>query len=545
MDIKTLLINKLASEKYDNLWILNLSTKETQLISVSEKYKDSELFRKDSDLFKEISDYDKVIRCLLSKVLGKSKIESYQRLLSIDNIRSGLENNTQFSVNISQESEAGKAENKQVVFSYLDKENDLVYITIEDTSSLINERLVLEKKLEAALTEVNQSNNAKQELLKRMGHELRTPLNMLSGNIEMLTQIRRLKRSHSKLLSDTKSSISYLTAIVSDLIQYAELDEQEFTPNIISFSLTKFLNSTIDSFNSLSKEKNLTLSAGFTTVIYEQIYSDSERLKQVIHHIFNNSLIFSHPNSKIKFEINQKLIKDKDVTLNIIIHDNGLFLDEDSIDRIFTPYELAKDAADNLRVGSGLGMSIAKQIMQKLKGSLTIESHEGNGTTYTISLPVKGDPAASREIDKSFVMDNDIDVSEFSRRKQFAGLRCLIIDDFEANLMICSTIMQSLGFEVETATNGLMGLDKFAYSSNSYYSVIIMDIMMPIMDGIEAIKHIRNLDRPDANVPILAISADAMQENIKNCIDAGANAFLTKPINFKEVLTSLRQYVTI
>ena len=248
--------------------------------------------------------------------------------------------------------------------------------------------------------------------------------------------------------------------------------------------------------------------------------------------LFTNSMKYNKVNGSIYMSMRTIERSEDHMTCEFKIKDNGIGMSEEFIkNELFTPFVQADNSPRSDYNGTGLGMPIVKQLVEKMGGTITVESKLGEGSCFTVILPFKIDTNARPEEKEDFNAD-------------ISGVRILLVEDNELNAEIAEFILTENGAKVETVKNGLEAVQHFEASEPGTYDVILMDVMMPVMDGLTATKTIRSLERQDAKtIPIIAMTANAFREDAEKCMEAGMNAHLSKPIVIEEVIKTILRYV--
>ena len=262
------------------------------------------------------------------------------------------------------------------------------------------------------------------------------------------------------------------------------------------------------------------------------VWSNAVHLKKILMNLFTNSMKYNKVNGFIYMSMRTIERSEDHMTCEFKIKDNGIGMSEEFIkNELFTPFVQADNSPRSDYNGTGLGMPIVKQLVEKMGGTITVESKLGEGSCFTVILPFKIDTNARLEEKEDFNAD-------------LSGVRILLAEDNELNAEIAEFMLMENGAEVETVKNGLEAVQHFEACESGTYDVILMDVMMPVMDGLTATKTIRSLERQDAKtIPIIAMTANAFREDAEKCMEAGMNAHLSKPIVIEEVIKTILRYV--
>jgi len=393
----------------------------------------------------------------------------------------------------------------------------------------------LEKKqqeLQTALAEAQSANKAKTIFLNNMSHDIRTPINGIMGMLTILKKSGNDSERTKDCLDKINKSSQLLLSLVNDVLDMAKLE-----------SGAVILNEETVNLDQLCGEVMATLSfqaetAGLKITVEHDDYSDvfvlcsSLHLKKVLMNLFTNSVKYNKPDGSIYMSMKTVSQTADLLTCEFKIADTGIGMSEDFVkNKLFVPFVQADHSSRSSYVGTGLGMPIVKAIVEKMGGSIMVESKPGEGSCFTVILPFKlthGEKNVSRTVNTA------ADISE---------LHLLLAEDNELNAEIAEFMLTDSGAKVERVPNGLEAVQKFEKSEPGTFDAILMDIMMPVMDGLTAAKTIRMMDREDAKtIPIIAMTANAFKEDEQKCLEAGMNAHLAKPLNMSVVVSTIAHF---
>lgn len=416
-----------------------------------------------------------------------------------------------------------------------------VQIIDEEKRKENNMKMALQQAFEAAQS----ANQAKTKFYSDMSHDIRTPLNAIIGMTTVAEMNIDNKESVADCLNKIGISSNYLLGLVNEVLDMHKIEEgqlelsnQEFDlPNIIKESLF-LLKSQME-----GKHQNFTLS--IEGIQHRGVIGDSRRIQQVISNLLSNSNKYTPEYGEISLTVTEKtLIRNKVSCYEFIFKDNGIGMSKEFLDHLYEPFSRADDMRVNRVLGTGLGMPIVKSIIQMMGGTIRVDSKLNGGTTFTITLNLKLQAG-----NKSVIYDKESYLAKISKdfpsreQKKETSARLLVAEDFDMNWRILEALMPKYGYIVELAENGQICVDKYMEHEPGYYDAILMDLRMPIKNGYEATKDIRNSERSDANLPIIAMSADAFVEDVQACKNAGMDEHVAKPIDFKKLITILNQLI--
>lgn len=390
-----------------------------------------------------------------------------------------------------------------------------------------------ERELTKALNIAEASKDVKDKFLTNMSHEMRTPLNGILGMVQLL-EATSLKGESKNYVDEIKHSAENLLAIVNDILEFNFLKSSGFKPNNRRFNIRKTLKQIFKTIKDRADEKGLNLNLVISDKVPEQLIGDSVRLSQILMNLIGNAIKFTK-DGEVAVYVRQMEVINGRVHLEIKVKDTGIGIPESLISEIFESFNQAAKTTTYKYGGTGMGLSIVRQLVGHMDGRIEVKSREGEGTTIFIILPFELPDSSSNF--KSLDEPQGADV-----KTDFEGYKVLIVDDYTVNRRIVKGMMKKLGVEVDEAEDGSSALDMIAKNN---YSAIFMDVHMPGMDGLEATRKIRNLDdEVKSRVPVIAITASVLDRDIEECKDAGMNGFIAKPFTFNELYERFNHFVS-
>lgn len=400
-----------------------------------------------------------------------------------------------------------------------------------------------ELKLIEQLKKAEEESDSKTKFLSRMSHEIRTPMNGVMGMITLAGKNAAVKENAEvrNYLEKAEKSSEYLLSLINDILDMSRIEagKMELVSNVIDIeTLREQLD---DMFRKTLEEKGVEYIVELIDIDTRYILADELRLKQVIINFLSNAVKFTKEGEvRVTF---REMSHDNDMTnLMIRVHDTGKGMSPDFVNRIFKPFDQENENISRDYGGTGLGMAITDQIIRLMGGEIIVESMPGKGSDFSIYLEVKAaDKDMIAEAEKLSVdsEEEQIDDEEIS----LEGLNILIAEDNAINAEIMCSMLDMEGINAVLAGNGRIAVEKFKESEPGYFDLILMDIQMPEMNGYEATKVIRTLDREDAkSIIIYALSADAFVEDKRRSQQAGMNDHMSKPIDFVELKKKIRQH---
>ena len=389
------------------------------------------------------------------------------------------------------------------------------------------ELLIAAKKAEAA-------NEAKTEFLHRMSHDIRTPINGIYGLINMADHYADDMEKQKEYRTKVKAASNLLLELVNDVLDMSKLESGEVVLEESPFNLSKISEEVLVVIEQIAAEQNIRIVWEKKEIIHRDLIGSPGYVKRVMMNILSNAVKYNRENGHIYLSCMEIPSEQPGMTtMEFICRDTGIGMTEEFQKHIFEPFAQEYTGSRTKFVGTGLGMAIARKLVEKMGGTITFESEKGVGTTFVIRVPFKIDPDADKREEQK-------DVSE----KSIKGFHILLAEDNELNMEIAEFMLQNEGADVIKAWNGQEAVELFRKSELGEFDVILMDIMMPVMNGYEATKMIRSLDREDAKeVPIIAMTANAFTEDRIRAKEAGMDEHVAKPVDVELLIKVIHKLV--
>ena len=395
-----------------------------------------------------------------------------------------------------------------------------------------NERILkLNGQLQEAVKAADEANRAKTEFLSNMSHDIRTPINGIMG----MTTIA-LKQSNSDKTNDCLAKIetasAHLLSLINDVLDMSRIERGKTEITHKAMNIRDLLSNCGVIIKGQMNDRSLNYKENFEGIKHPHVLGDELHLRQIFINILGNAVKFTPDGGTITVTASESEEKDGTVRFRFRFEDTGIGMKPEFLSKVFTAFAQEDNGSRTNYKGTGLGMSITKQFVDLMGGDISVTSVYEKGSCFTVEIPL--------EIDRDFVetQANEAALTDIS------GMRILLVEDNDLNMEIACEILSDEGAEVETAEDGKIAVDVFNKSPLHHFDAVLMDIMMPNMNGYEATKAIRALSREDAQTtPIIAMSANAFEEDIQKSLDAGMNAHLSKPINVAELLKALGSFV--
>lgn len=409
-------------------------------------------------------------------------------------------------------------------------QQDSVVLCFKDIDNTKKQELSRMEFMQESLNSVDQMAKSKNIFFSNMSHDMRTPLNGIIG----LTNLAMSNPEDPERIKDTFRKIqglsNQLLTLINDILELSKMEQGKLEIRNQNFNIRENMEELVFVYQTQITDKQKQFDV-LIDVDDEWVNSDWSRIQQILDNLLSNAFKFTEENGKIRLQVTeQKDSNSKFGKYQIIVEDDGAGMSRDFLKKIFIPFERETKFGAAKVAGTGLGMPIVHDLVIKMQGTIEVTSSLGNGTTFTVMLPLEiCNTDASGNTEQS-----GEDTTDSVEELDGNGRKVLIAEDNEINMEIGVEILRMFGFEVEQAWNGKEALDLFRESKENEYALILMDMKMPVMDGCEAAKEIRHLKRPDAKtVPIIAATANAFTEDIALTQKAGMNAHISKPIDFE------------
>ena len=408
-------------------------------------------------------------------------------------------------------------------------------ILLQDTSQMHARDEQENARLQSAFDEMRIANRTKTEFLSRMSHDIRTPLNGIIGLLQVdethFDDKALLLENHKKM----QISANHLLSLINDVLQMSKLEEGTTVLTHERISLVELTRDIITIIIDRAEEAGIEweYEKDKSIIPYPYIYGSPLHLRQIFLNIYGNCIKYNRPGGKITTTIDSLGEQDGKCTYRWTISDTGIGMSPDFVDHIFEPFTQEKQDARSYYHGTGLGMTITKELVDRMGGSITVTSQLGVGSTFVITLPFEIAPSPEQTPDAHAAPDISI-----------AGCRLLLVEDNALNAEIAQILLTDEGATVTVVTDGKQAVEIVQNNPPDTFDAVLMDVMMPVMNGIDAAKTIRSLNRPDAKtLPIIAMTANAFYEDAQKCLAAGMNAHLAKPLQIKKVKQTIAEWV--
>ena len=418
----------------------------------------------------------------------------------------------------------------------------LVAISIAVLATAICYLMLHRKQREKLYTEeirksekARKANEAKTRFLFNMSHDIRTPMNAIVGFSGLLEKSIHDEKKSLDYIKKIRVSSDILLTIINQVLEMARIESGKITLSSESVNIREMVEAMNTVFESSLTKKSLEYQCSLN-VVHDQILCDKTKMEEIILNVVSNSIKYTNPHGKITVSIDELDSEDeKNANYKVVVEDNGIGMSQDYLPHIFEEFSREHTSTETRVAGTGLGLPIVKSLVDRMGGTIEVESEEGKGTRFIMkfSFPVSLENQV-REKEKQ----NIPDITE-----KLEGKRILLAEDNELNAEIAETVLVEAGIEVKRVEDGLQCIEELKKMPENYYDVILMDVQMPNMDGYTATQRIRDLDDSRAEIPIIAMTANAYDEDRRKAQEAGMDGFLAKPLDVDEMMRLLAQII--
>ncbi|WP_047043941.1 response regulator [Vibrio mexicanus] len=393
----------------------------------------------------------------------------------------------------------------------------------------------MSRKLEATYDELRQARkeaeyacDSKSRFLASMSHEIRTPMNGVLGILSLLEETK-ISKEQKQLLTTATESGNFLLSIINDILDFTRMESNTLLLENKKFNVRRSFESVVDTYTTTAKSKDLILHLYFEGSMPEYAKGDVNRLKQVMHNLIGNAMKFTEQGS-VTIKVSSELKSDH-CLLNFSVIDTGIGIEQDAIPYLFDEFTMVDQTFSRSQEGSGLGLAICQRLCELMDGSISVTSEKGTGSTFSVSVRLDLADDASDETNQSKSSTDDL-----------SHLRILVAEDNKANQLVIVNMFKNVGVNIDVAENGKEALEAVTRYD---YDLVFMDISMPVMDGMEACKAIRELDSETANVPIIALTAHALTGDREQFIASGMDDYLSKPVRLSQLVEKIHLFLNI
>ena len=536
-DQKRLRVIDALGHAYSSISLVNIKTEEIEIVKASKSMKPDQK----GDMLSKAHQEE-----LIRQVIAEPFQKAYREFISMSTVAKRLEKREMLSFTAQTVDERWLT--MIIVPQGYDKNGKLctVLVANRDATEEKEREIEQDKNLRNALAAAEHANKAKTVFLNNMSHDIRTPMNAIIG----FTALATAHIDNTELVLDYLKKIhtsgQHLLSLINDVLDMSRIESGSVEIEYAAVHLPDILNDlkTIIQGSSYSRQQKLSIDT--QDILYEDIITDKLRLTQVLLNISSNAVKFTPAGGRISICVSEKPCnRDGFATVIFRVKDNGNGMSQEFRKHVFDSFSREHTVTENGIGGSGLGMAIAKNIVDMMGGTIQVESEVGKGTEFTVAFECKIAGAAVKQEpapEPGDLIKSENQKPQTESKRSYKGKKALLVEDNELNREIATAIIKEIGLDVDIAEDGTDAVNMMSSAEGRKYDLIFMDIQMPKMDGYTATREIRTLDDPKcANIPIIAMTANAFEEDRKKAIKAGMNGHIAKPISADAILENLDQ----
>ncbi len=523
-------VTQALGENYLTILQADLATNDVELIKLAESYNGTTA----ASALAAGRPFDEVIETYVDSFVVKEERERFLGEFTRDKLRALLAKNPSLTRRYHFTRDGGPVSAAELDVIRMDQDGAGegpvagVIIGLRNVDELEREENARMEELLAAKQAAEHANTAKTNFLSRMSHDIRTPLNGIIG----LLQINQAHADDIGLVRENQEKMrvaaDHLLSLVNDVLQMNKLDDETIELKFEAADLMDVTRAIMTIISAKAREDGIEMLVDKREIPVRYVYTSPLHLRQVFLNIYSNCIKYNKQGGSITTSTECVSCDDARVVYRWTIADTGIGMTEEFVQRIFEPFVQEDDDAVRTHVqGTGLGMSIVKRLVEKMDGTIRVESEKGVGSTFIVEIPFERAPEVA-----------DVCAEEPQVEQSIEGLRILLAEDNELNTEIAKILIEDHGGIVDAVADGAAALERFCAEPAGTFDAILMDVMMPVMDGFEATAAIRASGRPDAqSVPIIAVTANAFVEDEEHCLAAGMNGHLAKPIDIDQLVS--------
>lgn len=397
--------------------------------------------------------------------------------------------------------------------------------------------LSINRRLRATAKLAEQASEAKTQFLSSMSHDIRTPLNAVLGMTELAKKRVEEPDYVAECLNKISVSGSHLLTLINDILEISKVESGKASLNPVPFSVEDLVRGMESIIRSQADGHGLSFAVEMGPLLQPYLVGDKLRLSQIYLNLLTNAVKYTNSGGSVRLTVKEEPDEDgSSADLICIISDTGIGMSEEFQKTMYDSFSRAQDSRIDKIQGTGLGLAIAKQMTELMGGTIICQSQLGEGTTFTVRIPLP--TAKAEDLPRTTVISDDDAVHDLT------GIRLLIAEDNDLNWEIIQAMLTDQGIQCDRAENGQLCVETLESLPPDSYDLVLMDIQMPVLNGRDAARKLRQSEREDLHhIPIIAMTADAFAEDVQACLDAGMNAHLAKPVELEKVLTTIRRHI--
>ena len=400
----------------------------------------------------------------------------------------------------------------------------------QDVTEIMTIKQKQDKELMDALVETKRADRSKSEFISHMSHDIRTPLNGIIGMVDIASKNPEDAELQKRMCNNVRESAERLLNFMNDVIEYSEMEGSRMKLTHEPVDIANIIENILELTDKQINDRNIQVVTDYGNDTYK-LAGSLKHIRQVLYNIIENAIKYNKQNGSISISVHNEKTDEEKAECFVTVADTGIGMSREYVEHIFEPFTQGYEDARTSYKGTGLGMAICKRIMDYMQGTIEVKTNPGEGSEFTVKFPLD-------------IYEEDTVADENAENDNLAGYKILIVDDNNMNREITQFMVEELGAKAVTTCDGKEALDTFRKSERGDFDCIIMDLMMPVMDGFEASERIRNLDREDARtIPIIPLSASSSEEDMEKAVESGMNGYLVKPVSIDLLKHTLQNMI--
>lgn len=478
-------------------------------------------------LFDESKSFEKQNENWMRKYVCPEDIERVISECKIENSWSKVKDGSIYKFSFGMKEDSGVIRRKQIQFTYIDTSRKSYLMSRIDVNDIYESQEKSKRSLEKALA-------AKSEFLSNMSHDMRTPMNGILGLLHLTLNLPDIPTEIYDNLCGIMDSSKYLLRLINDTLDMSKIESNKLSLQYETVNAAELIKSATGFVEPLAKESGVELNLIVKNTELEYIKTSPLRLQQIFVNIVTNAIKFSPRGGKVDMVVECYKRENGIAYDRILVKDNGIGMSKEFLRKIFEPFEQENPQLFGKSQGTGLGMQIVKKLVEMMGGKIEVFSEKDVGTEVVVWL----------NFERVYLENKAENSSNSNSIEHCAGKRFLVAEDHPLNAAIATKLLEKVGLKVEVAVNGKLAVDLFQSSEINYFDAVLMDIRMPQMNGFEATRAIRALNREDAKtIPIIAMTANAFEDDIEMSLEAGMNAHLAKPVEPQKFYNTIADFL--
>ena len=400
----------------------------------------------------------------------------------------------------------------------------------QDVTEIMTIKQKQDKELMDALVVAKRADRSKSEFISHMSHDIRTPINGIIGMVDIASKNPEDAELQKRMCNNVRESAERLLNFMNDVIEYSEMEGSRMKLTHEPVDIANIIGNILELTDKQINDRNIQVVTDYGNDTYK-LAGSLKHIRQVLYNIIENAIKYNKQNGSISISVHNEKTDEEKAECFVTVADTGIGMSREYVEHIFEPFTQGYEDARTSYKGTGLGMAICKRIMDYMQGTIEVKTNPGEGSEFTVKFPLD-------------IYEEDTVADENAENGNFAGYKILIVDDNNMNREITQFMVEELGAKAVTTCDGKEALDTFRKSERGDFDCIIMDLMMPVMDGFEASERIRNLDREDARtIPIIPLSASSSEEDMEKAVESGMNGYLVKPVSIDLLKHTLQNMI--